>query len=111
MAKTFLFLLFLSIGSFLFFAENGAVVILPDLEKPNDVKVDQECIYIIEAARVFIYSKNDFSLAICIVHRFNAKLVPNQYQSRIINKSYGEHTLEHFHKIDTVNTVELGYYL
>lgn len=62
MKKTFLILLFCSISSFLLFAEEGAVAILPDLGNPNAIKVDQERIYITEAARVFIYSKNDFSL-------------------------------------------------
>lgn len=38
------------------------VIILPELEKPEAIKTDREQIYITEGARIYIYSKIDFSL-------------------------------------------------
>ena len=44
------------------FAYTGRVAVLPDLNEPSALKVDNEYIYIVDGARILIYSREDFHL-------------------------------------------------
>jgi len=44
------------------FIHGKRVAILPDLDKPSSLKVDNSQIYIVDGARILIYSRKDFHL-------------------------------------------------
>jgi hypothetical protein len=55
-------ILFLALVFSAFFAYAERVAILPDLTEPSALKVDNGKIYIIDGARILIYSREDFRL-------------------------------------------------
>ncbi len=64
MKKIFFILFLFSIFSAFVSASTTTnnTTILPDLDKPDSIKVDEKQIYITEKARIYIYSKKDFTL-------------------------------------------------